>query len=478
MYNGLHNELHGELRLQATAHLAKTMELLLQNHQDLAAEIARELDTNPMLEVVEELRCPECGRRLRSFPCGRCAKANTVDDVTVFFSTRGSLQAGQYAARPAGSSEDDDDLALQRITQPVSLAEHVLRQIGPAMTHADERRAAEYILARLDEHGLLPEAAAEIALYLNLPLRVVQQTLRLIQQADPVGLAVGSPRESLLLQLAALAEIGAVPTSCRALLIEDRYFEAMANQQYDRLARWLNCCIADVEQAVQFIRRNLTPYPAQASWGNGGEQTVRQAPDAAIYRNPNSDDGGLVIEIFSPVAGWLRVAPEYKALVQQLSEAEGATWQTQLDRATLLTKCLQQRNHTLKRILMHVVCHQRAFVEGSDGDLGAMTRASVAEYLALHESTVSRAGSNKTVALPSGRVVPLSKFFDRSLAGRTAVQEIVENEARPLSDAEIAEQLREQGYEIARRTVAKYRNMLGILPANLRSNRMAAPLAA
>ena len=122
----------------------------------------------------------------------------------------------------------------------------------------------------------------------------------------------------------------------------------------------------------------------------------------------------------------------------------------------------------MQRLLQRVVSIQREFIIYGDRYIKPLTRASLAEELGVHESTISRAVSNKTVQLPNKKIIPLANFFDRSLNVRTALREIISKEKNPLSDSQLACMLAQQGYEVARRTVAKYRAMEGILPAHLR----------
>jgi RNA polymerase sigma-54 factor len=182
----------------------------------------------------------------------------------------------------------------------------------------------------------------------------------------------------------------------------------------------------------------------------------------------------LLVEVFTPLNGWLRVNPEFKAAVADAPENASADpndkWGQAVSEAALIAKCLQQRNHTMRRLMQIIAQEQRAFILGGDGDLRPLTRAAIAQTLGVHESTISRAGAGKAVALPDGRLVPLSKFFDRSLSVRDRVRLLVEAEPKthPFTDDQIAEALAEQGLQVARRTVAKYRKMLGILPAHMR----------
>ena len=145
-------------------------------------------------------------------------------------------------------------------------------------------------------------------------------------------------------------------------------------------------------------------------------------------------------------------------------------WHNDLEQASLLIKCLQQRNHTIVRLIQRVTAIQRSFILHGDAHLEPLTRASLADELEVHESTISRAVSGKAVQLPNGRIVPLKKLFDRSLHIRTELCQIIAQEKRPLTDTEIAALLKKKGYKVARRTVAKYRSMEGILPAHLRQS--------
>ncbi|MBI3241438.1 MAG: hypothetical protein HYZ49_04000 [Chloroflexi bacterium] len=447
-----------------TVHLAQTMRLLEMNSGELADEVARELDTNPALELVKDHTCPNCGRRIRALPCPACLDQHVGDGPIVFLSPR----------LPGASRIRDDEegeLPESLIPQTESLAEHLLRQVACAVDKVEQRVAAN-ILARLDDLGLLDDHPTEIATSLRVPLETVVRVLGLIQRADPVGVATRDLRESLLIQLEVLNENGLVHPLVRKVLGE--HWDQLAKRNYMTIARELGASLEDVEEVVRFIHHNLTPYPARA-WQDAGGVMGRLArpvfyqPDITISLNPHPG-GPLVVEVFTGVAGKLRVDPAIKSGLDEMTDVERVEWASYLDRASLLSKCIQQRNNTMQRIAEIVVVEQLAFILGGDSDLKPLTRSILAERLCLHESTVSRAIANKAASLPNGRMVPLSIFFDRSLAVRDAVQSIIRQEQRsaPLSDTKIAELLKPQGYHVARRTVAKYRQMLGILPANLR----------
>jgi RNA polymerase sigma-54 factor len=160
-------------------------------------------------------------------------------------------------------------------------------------------------------------------------------------------------------------------------------------------------------------------------------------------------------------------------MVRELSGEEREKWSEKVEEALLIDKCLRQSQNTLLRLASALAAEQRAFILGTDRELRPLTRAELAKRLDVHESTVSRAVSNKRAALPSGRIVPIARFFDRSLSVRDMVREIVSDESKALSDTEIVSLLEQQGVHIARRTVAKYRAMEGILPMSLRRTQRA-----
>lgn len=460
-------------RHQATAHLAKTMTYLQLSATELEAALLKEVDHNPALEIVDELRCPGCGRRLRRLPCATCAAPTGDGAPVVFLSPR---EPG--TARLRDHERDSGD--PPEVRMPDRLDEYILRQIGPALK-PEERPVAAYILAQLDENGLLREALAEMAAFKRVSLRTVEHVLDLIQHADPLGVGAPSAQACLLIQFASLMEAGQVPDHLRELvpvLIHD-HFDALGKMEYERIARRLRADHAwqvapgAIAAAVEFIHRNLTPFPARAFWGDGraapnADGAAHHAPDVSITLLSAEAGGGLAVEVFAPLSGWLRVNPEFKAAVSECTGEERERWLQTVAEAALVTKCLQQRNHTMRRLMEVIAQGQREFILGGDGDLRPTTRVQIAQHLGLHESTISRAVAGKSVALPDGRVVQLSKFFDRSLSVRDRVRNLIQAESRPLTDDDIADALARQGVTVARRTVAKYRKMLGILPANVR----------
>jgi RNA polymerase sigma-54 factor len=247
----------------------------------------------------------------------------------------------------------------------------------------------------------------------------------------------------------------------------------LSRRQYAELARQLKVTQVEVQEAARFIGDNLNPFPARSAWGERHQVApaptrIYYQPDMVISQMSDRPNGSLMVEIIMPLCGTLRINPLFREAIHGASGEQKDALRGDLDRASLFVKCIQQRNHTIQRLMQRVVSMQRDYILRGEKYLKSVTRASLAHELEVHESTISRAVSNKAVQMPNGRIVPLSTFFDRSLNVRTVLREIITKEPRPLSDSELAVLLAENGYHVARRTVAKYRAMEGILPANLR----------
>jgi RNA polymerase sigma-54 factor len=449
------------LRTQLTAQLAQTMRLLQLSTIELTTLIESELAVNPALEVAQESRCASCGRRLRTFTCPICDRRSAVADEPIVY----------LSARSVRGRETDfiDEIEL-RATE--TLAEYVWRQIAPSLA-MDDRPLAEYLLANLDEHGFLLETPENCAEILHLPLDRVCAVLRMIQQADPPGIGVRDVRESLLVQLDSLNDSEASRSLARRLIAD--HWEQLSQHPLRKLANQLHVTPVDIEAAVSFIRRNLTPYPAQAYWGNRRGQPAEATytePDAIIHAPLDGHDEPLSIELFSPVAGWLRVNDAFKSALDDCPVADRQRLTECVAQAELLVRGFQQRTTTLRRVLEVIGREQRAYLTGVEDDPKPMTRARLAQQLSVHESTVSRAVADKLVALPNGRIVSLDHFFDQSLAARRALKTIIAVEERPLTDDELAQRLAERGHVIARRTVVKYRELENIPTAPERAKHL------
>jgi|YelNatPaOPRAMG01_1025707.scaffolds.fasta_scaffold04719_2 RNA polymerase sigma-54 factor len=458
------------LRPLTTAHLAQTMTLLALTADELRQQIDAELASNPALELVEERRCPTCKRLLPSHgPCPVCSrpKANALDEPIVFISPRDDFYSGKGVPKE-DLPEDNFSPAIE------DLPTYVLRQIASELD-APDRPIAAYLLTHLDEDGLLTIPLIEVARYHHIPLSRVESIVHMIQRADPIGVGSSSPTEALLVQLEVLAELHPVPAKTEEVIRSQ--MDLLSRHQYAEIARALKIPFRQVQEIARFIGENLNPFPGRTHWG---DQRQPEAPPIQVYHQPDiiishlndRKDNPLVIEIIMPISGTLRINPLFRQAIRQASEGKIDEWKADLERASLFVKCLQQRNNTMQRLMSRIAKEQADFILYGEAHLKPFTRAQLAEELGVHESTISRAVANKAVQLPSGRMIPLAKFFDRSLSVRTVLRQIIEKENRPLSDTDLTFLLAKEGYHVARRTVAKYRAMEGILPAHLRKARI------
>lgn len=456
-----------QLKPLTTAHLAQTMALIELTAAELEQKVQAELAKNPALEVKDTRHCPVCKRQYaENGLCPRCHPkvSHQLDQPIIFVSPR-----HDFIRTPRNESETQDrELQLAK----EDLSTYVLKQIAPELP-VEDRQIAAYILSNLDEDGLLEIPLVEVARYYHVPISRVESVVELIQHADPIGVGSPSPQEAMLVQLDVLSEHHPVPLHADAAIREG--LDLLSRHQYVELARLIGIQVHHVEKIARFISDNLNPFPGRAFWGDirsgfSDNPPVYTQPDAIITTIDNSPESPLVVEVFSPYAGILRVNPLFRQAIEEVSKENTEQWKSDLSRAELLVKCLQQRTTTIVRLMRRLAVIQREFILRGDQFLRPQTRASLAQELDVHESTISRAVANKSVQIPNGHIIPLSKFFDRSLQVRTALKQIIQEEKSPLSDSAISELLEEQGYSVARRTVAKYRAMEGILPSHLRQS--------
>jgi len=442
------------------------MTLLSLTSSELRQQIDAELAQNPALELLEERRCPTCHRLLTSKgPCPICSQPQVrgLDEPIVFISSREDFYTGSGM-----STEDIPEDNLSAVTE--DLPTFVLRQIALELSVQD-RPIAAYLLTHLDDNGFLTIDTLDVARYYHIPLERVQNIIRMIQRSDPVGVGSSGPQEAMLVQLEVLAESRPVPPLAEMAIKNG--LGQLSHHQFADLARQLKTSLSEIREISHFITENLNPFPAHEHWGDNRHpdeplSEVYHQPDIIINFLNDSPKNPLVVEIILPLNGTLRVNPLFRQAIKQVSEEKKGDWKNDLERASLLVKCLQQRNHTMRRLMQRIVSLQQDFIIKGETFIKPITRAQISKELDVHESTISRAVSSKIVQLPNKRIVPLSVFFDRSLNIRSVLRGIIIQESRPLSDSELVTLLSEEGFKVARRTVAKYRAMEGILPAHLR----------
>ena len=435
--------------------------ILAMSSVELQQAIAEELDDNPALELVEEATCPTCGGATFGGICPSCSPR--VDGPT-------GADSYEPGAGPARDDPDADD-PIARAEASFTLQEHLdwnLRALLPSVLHP----VATWVIGEIDENGLLTATDEEIARECGSSVEAVARVREAMRGVEPIGIGARDVRESLLLQLAHLRETGVdVPAAAEALVTN--HLADMAERHFRDIARALRITEDDVIAAWEFIKTNLHPYPASAfvaaTRGDAGKAILR--PDILI----RAVDGELEVEIVESRRFSLRVAASYASVSAALraptwSDAEKEHVRQHVGRARFFIDAVRRRRATLQRIAEMLVKRQRDYLLHGVRHLVPLTRAEVAAEIGVHESTVSRATAEKYVMLPTGEVVPCSHFFTASLSVKDQIRDMVEREdhAHPLSDQQIADALLEEGVAIARRTVAKYREELRVLPARLR----------
>jgi len=322
---------------------------------------------------------------------------------------------------------------------------------------------------------------------MNVSVADAMRALRAIQSVEPWGIGARDVRECMLIQMQHLEEIGEeVPPHAKDVISD--HFRELGEHKFGDVAQALHITREEVQAAWDYIKDNLNPHPAQgfAAGPDGtsiGGREVGLRPDVIITK---SESGQYEVEVIESRRFSLRVNPVYRQLISQLQAArkEGTTTVPMNDeerqhireyvtRAKFFIDNINQRRQTILRITEVIVECQLEFLEHGIQSLRPLTRAEVGERIGMHESTVSRATAGKFVLLPSGQVVPFAMFFTASLGTKDVIKEIIdaEDRGRPFSDQEIVEKLADKhGIKLARRTVAKYREELQILPARLRKH--------
>jgi RNA polymerase sigma-54 factor len=425
-----------QLVMRPTPALVAATALLALTAAELGQAIERAVEQNPALERVEQAACPHCGRGLsvgRCFPCGRLGRIPP------------SRSAGAVTAE-----------------SPVipTLTETLLGEVGPLLGRGD-RRIAVYLLGSFDSRGFLDTTTEAAAAALTVEPWRVERVLRLIQETAPAGVAARDLRECLLLQLDRGPDHGPVPALARRIVAD--HLALLGHGPDGELARVLGVGRADVAAAREFIRTRLRPRPGLGL--TSGPAAPPLVPDIAIRETGD----GLAVELIERDRFMLTVSPAFEqAVAARLAPGEREMIRRLLLEARELIDRLEQRWRTMGRVAEATVARQREFVRHGASHRVPLTRAQVAEVLGVHESTVSRAVAGRSVLLPSGQVLPFALFFGRSSAPQDALAALVAAEERPKSDTELAGELAALGLVVARRTVAKYRDQLGILPSTLR----------
>ncbi len=454
------------MEMRPSPSLIQFTEILAMTSLELQAFIVQEAGKNPALEITDVPTCPACGDPL--LPNGSCYRCRRGEDLV------------RLAARELAEAEDEADAydALAFVADQRSLAEHLLEEMA-AVLPATDMPVAEHMVGELNEKGFLETPLDVIAATLNVSVPDVERVLMALQTVGPLGLGARSVEECLTLQLDRWEEAGVGHPLARVLVTE--HLDDLAAGRYAQLARTLDTDSEQVLEARDFIRSHLRPYPIAERIDLAPWEHVRGAgfvaPDVVVREG---DDGAFEVDVVESRRFAVSISPLYRSLAETLEAGNAADARSgltakdqehirnQVGRARQFLHHVRERRDTMRRVSAYVMARQSEFLRHGPRSIVPLTRAEVAEALDLHESTISRATAGKYVLLPSRQVVPFASFFKAALSVQDVLREIIDAEDRPLTDTELAAMLKERGYGVARRTVAKYRNQMGILPSSLR----------
>ena len=355
------------------------------------------------------------------------------------------------------------------LVSETSLQEHLMQQAELTDLSAQELEAIRHLVGSLDDRGFLTQTPADVALQTGLPLEAVQAALKVLRTFDPPGIGASDLADCLLAQLAAKGR-GA---SLASRMIRD-HFELLTRRRIPELARKLGADADDVQSAIEEIGK-LDPAPGRRFAEDNNRVVV---PDVTVER----DGDDWKISLNSDYIPRLRISSTYRDLIAKgtLSKEERDYLRERMRSGKFLIDSIEQRQRTIERITREIINAQKEFFENGVSALKPLTMTQIAEVVGVHETTVSRAIANKYIRTPHG-VFDFKYFFtpgyqadSGAAVSNTSVKEMIadlinmEDKASPLSDQELVGKLQEKGITIARRTVAKYREELGILPSNLR----------
>ena len=469
--------------LTLTPQLQQSIRLLQLSTLELNQELERMLQENPLLER-------EDGPGEQAAAAAE-APPRTSDSATTSDAPPAEGQPGESAPAEAGDSDvsalddaplsgyrdDGEDGEHQQLAADApTLRAHLLSQLSLTKLSERDARLVGLLIDSLDDDGYLTQGLDElIALLpaeLGIELEELQIALKHLQNLEPAGVGARNLAECLALQLATLPK----DTPCLAEAVETvkNHLEPLAGRDFARLRKLLRCDDA-VLRAVQKLITGLNPKPGRHY---SADETRYVVPDVIVKKVK-----GVWIASLNPDAmPRLRINRLYAEILQRNRHAGSQQLNSQLQEAKWLIKNVQQRFDTILRVAQAIVDRQRNFFEHGELAMRPLVLREIAGTLDLHESTVSRVTTQKFMHTPRG-IFELKYFFGSHVtteaggsASSTAIRALIkqlvtaENTRKPLSDGQISEILAQQGIVVARRTVAKYRETLQILPANLRKS--------
>ncbi len=360
---------------------------------------------------------------------------------------------------------------MDSIVAPTTLQEHLMEQLRMATSDDVNRERLEFLIGNLNDDGFLHTTLEELSLTHGIPIEELEKAKKLLIRFDPIGIGAVDLRESLLIQMDRLSKNGSL-----AYRLVEHHLDDLANKRYPQLARKLAVPIEQISRAADFIG-TLDPHPASRFAQN---QNHFVTPDVVIEK----DGSEWVATMTNDDLPHLRISNIYKDM---LADPDAKTDVREYIREKIrggkfLIRSIHQRQATIQKIAQEIIKHQQEFFDKGSAFLRPLNMAQVAEAVGVHETTVSRAIAGKFMATSQG-VFEMRYFFTQGLkteggedlsntSVKNAIAELIaaEPKRKPLSDDKLAKLLNDKGIKVARRTVAKYREALNILPSHLRKS--------
>lgn len=451
---------------------------------EMTERVMQEVDANPALELGENAVTDQNDDPLYDTGDGGNNDDFTFDD----YATDDDIP--DYKTRQTGGESALDNWKdWLPVTADVTLNDVLLEQLNLQELSEEDRKVATFIIGNIDEDGYLrrtPEALSDdlsIILGLEVPVDTIIALIQLIQQFDPAGVGAADLRDCLLLQLKRKSPS---PLHDQTIALVEMYFNEVSRKQYEVILKKMGCSEEALKGMMQEITK-LNPKPGNLFGSVLEEKREQVVPDFMLENN----DGYLLLTLNSGNVpelhvnrGYLDMVSDFKSNVKnQTREAREALQfaKEKVDAAKWFIEAVRQRQETLMRTMQAIIDYQRSyFLDGDDKQLKPMILKDIAERTGYDISTISRVSNSKYIQTEFG-LFPLRHFFSEgmqtdsgeavsSLEIKTILQESIAGEDKrdPLTDDQLSAILTEQGYLIARRTVAKYRDQLGIPVARLR----------
>ena len=355
------------------------------------------------------------------------------------------------------------------VTNKISLQEHLINQLELHNISADSHKIAEYLIGNIDDNGYLNTTVNDVAERFNMSIAKVEQVLKLIQGFEPDGIGAQNLQECLLIQAKTRENKNMI-----AIKIIEEYWNDIVGYKIKNIAKKLSCHTGEIEQAIDFIK-TLNPKPGITY----NQESVQYVVPDVVVKKVDDDFVVLVNDYGIPR---LMINDSYKKISENIDIDTKKYLNNKFTAALSLMKSIEQRRNTLAKVMKQIVEDQHEFFESGANFLKPLTMRVIAEEVEIHESTVSRAVANKYADTPYG-IMYIRNFFIGNILNnnneeiattkiKKIIKEIImtENHAKPWADQDICEKLESYEINISRRTVAKYREQMGIASSSKRKH--------